>query len=209
MIGKFITFEGGEGCGKSTQVSHLIQFLRIKGIKALPTREPGGSPGAELIRGLHVTGEIDRWDAMTETLLLFAARRDHLVRTILPALQSGTWVICDRYVDSTMAYQGYGRGVDHATIDALHKMVAGDLRPDLTLVLDIDPEIGLKRTFEREHGLEDRFERMDMNFHRRLRAGFLEIAKQDPSRYAIVDAGRAIDDVALEIEKQINERFAL
>lgn len=207
ILGKFITFEGGEGCGKSTQVSHLIQFLRAKGVKALPTREPGGSPGAELIRELHVTGEPDRWDALTETLLLFAARRDHLVRTIQPALQEGTWVICDRYVDSTKAYQGYGRGVDRAAIDTLHTMVAGSLRPDLTFVLDIDPEVGLKRTFERAHGLEDRFERMDINFHRRLRAGYLEIAKQNPARYVVVDADRSVDDVALEIQKHITERF--
>ncbi len=142
--GKFITFEGGEGCGKSTQVGRLIHFLRAKGIKALPTREPGGSPGAELIRELHVTGEPDRWDAITETLLLFAARRDHLVRTIRPALQAGTWVICDRYVDSTMAYQGYGRGIDKATIDTLHTMVAGSMRPDLTIVLDSNPEVAMK-----------------------------------------------------------------
>ncbi len=207
MFGKFITFEGGEGCGKSTQVSLLMQFLRTKGIKALPTREPGGSPGAELIRELHVTGAPNRWDALTETLLLFAARRDHLVRTVRPALQAGTWVICDRYVDSTIAYQGYGRGVELSVIDSLHVMVAGDLRPDLTFVLDIDPEVGLKRTMKRAHGMEDRFERMDINFHRKLRKGYLETAKQNPARYIISDAYRPIDDVAGAIQFQLNEKI--
>ena len=144
--GRFITFEGGEGAGKSTQIRVLAAALERAGKTVCLTREPGGSGGAEQIRELLVTGDPDRWDAMTELLLLYAARKDHVRRLIEPALENGTWVLCDRFADSTMAYQGYGHGLDRSKIAALHKIVLGDLSPDLTIILDLDPEAGLART---------------------------------------------------------------
>lgn len=187
--GRFITFEGGEGAGKSTQLRLLALALEARGLPVLTTREPGGSAGAEAIRGLLVTGETGRWDGLTEALLHYAARRDHLRRTILPALADGTWVLCDRFNDSTLAYQGFGHGADRRELDALYRMVAGDLRPDLTLILDLPVEQGLTRAGLRNGaGGEDRYERMDRTFHERLRQGFLAIAGAEPERCAVIDA---------------------
>jgi len=183
--GRFITIEGGEGTGKSTLVGGLRDVPDFAG--ALFTREPGGSPGAEDIRALFVSGATDRWDALTELLLINAARRDHVVRTIEPALAAGRDVICDRYLDSTRAYQG-ARGVDRATIDALHEQAVG-LSPTRTILLDAPPETGLARAKARQG--PDRFERMAGGFHAALRETFLDIATAEPKRVTVLDATRS------------------
>jgi dTMP kinase len=185
---RFITLEGGEGAGKSTQARRLAAALRAAGLDIIETREPGGSPGAEEIRRLLTTGEPARWSPMAETLLHFAARADHVRRTIRPALAAGRWVCCDRFADSTMAYQGYGHGIDRDFIARLAGAVLGDLRPDLTLIFDLPVEQGLARAAARS-GHEDRYEKMDRKFHEALRRGFLDIAVQDPQRCVVIDAG--------------------
>lgn len=206
--GKFITFEGGEGTGKSTQLRLLADFLSGQGRSIVTTREPGGSPGAETIRKLLVEGEPGRWDGITETLLLTAARRDHVERTIRPALERGDWVICDRFMDSTVAYQGYGAGVDLDLIHRLSTAAAGDIQPDLTIILDLPVEAGLARATQRAGG-EDRFERKGIDFHRRLRDGFLAIAKSAPERCAIVSAAEPIEVIAGRISSIVAERLGL
>lgn len=192
--GRFITFEGGEGAGKSTQVRLLAEALRSHGKNVLVTREPGGSHGAEAIRTLLVSGATDRWDGRTEALLHNAARRDHLIKTVWPAMEQGTWVICDRFADSTLAYQGYGHGLDHGLIKALAKVTMDDFAPDLTLILDLPVEEGLHRAGGRGGG-EDRYERMGEPFHQRLRQGFLEIARAEPERCVVIDADAAVESV--------------
>jgi len=192
--GRFITLEGGEGSGKSTQARRLALWLEAAVGKVVLTREPGGSPGAEQIRGLLVDGDVTRWDPVSEALLHFAARRDHLVTTILPALSRGAWVLSDRFADSTMAYQGYGHGVDRAALTELYRLCVGDLKPDLTLILDLPVEEGLGRAVRRAGG-EDRYERMDRAFHERLRGGFLAIARSEPGRCVVIDASPDEDAV--------------
>jgi dTMP kinase len=204
--GKFITFEGGEGAGKSTQAQCLAAWLKSRGIDAVLTREPGGSPGAEAVRQILVNGDVGRWNPLTETLLHFAARHDHVLRTIGPALASGRWVACDRFVDSTVAYQGYGLGVDRGIISVLQTAVLGTLRPDLTLVLDLPVEIGLARAAERR-GSENRYEAMDMEFHERLRRGFHEIANADPARCVVIDATEDADSVHRRIATAVESRL--
>ena len=184
---RFITLEGGEGAGKSTQARRLAAALRAGGVDVIETREPGGSPGAEEIRRLLTTGEPARWSPMAETLLHFTARSDHVRRTIRPALNAGRWVVCDRFADSTMAYQGYGHGIDREFIARLAGAVLGDLRPDLTLVFDLPVEQGLARAAARP-GHENRYEKMDRGFHEALRRGFLDIATKDPERCVVIDA---------------------
>ncbi len=206
--GRFITLEGGEGGGKSTQARRLAASLESEAGEVLLTREPGGSPGAEQIRGLLVDGEVHRWDAVTETFLHFAARRDHLVNMVQPALARGAWVISDRFADSTMAYQGYGHGVDRDAIAELYRICVGSLKPDLTLILDLPVEAGLARAAGRGGG-EDRYERMDVAFHERLRQGFLEIAGRDPARCVVIDAARGEDEVHAQIIAAVRERMAL
>lgn len=210
--GHFITLEGGEGGGKSTQARRLAAMLdgALNGAadEILLTREPGGSPGAEQIRGLLVDGEVQRWDAITETFLHFAARRDHLVNMVQPALARGAWVISDRFADSTMAYQGYGHGVDRDAIAALYRICVGSLTPDLTLILDLPVEAGLARAAGRGGG-EDRYERMDVAFHERLRQGFLEIARRDSARCVVIDAARSEDEVHAQIMTAVRARLAL
>jgi len=205
---KFITLEGGEGGGKSTQAKKLAEFLRGRGLEVLLTREPGGSPGAEDIRALLVSGEPGRWDAMTEALLHTAARRDHLQRTVWPALETGTWVISDRYVDSTVAYQGYGHELGAERILEMHRIANDGFMPDLTLILDLPVEEGLGRA-NRRGGGEERYERMKRDFHHRLRQGFLQIAAHDPQRCRVVDASRNMDDVAARIQHIATEKFGL
>ncbi len=206
--GRFITLEGGEGGGKSTQARRLAVMLESEAGEVLLTREPGGSPGAEQIRGLLVDGEVHRWDAITETLLHFAARRDHLVNTVQPALARGAWVISDRFADSTMAYQGFGHGVDRDAIAELYRICVGSLKPDLTLILDLPVEAGLERAAGRGGG-EDRYERMDVAFHERLRQGFLEIARREPARCVVIDAARGEDGVHAQIIAAVRDRMAL
>lgn len=206
--GRFITFEGGEGAGKSTQIRAVADWLRQAGHEVLSTREPGGSPGAEDIRALFVRGEAGRWDGITETLLVYAARRDHVVKTIAPALAAGIWVLCDRFADSTLAYQGYGHGVDRATIRSIHKLAVGDLTPDLTLILDIDPALGLARSRGTAVG-EDRFEKLGTGFHQRLRQGFLEIAVAEPKRCAVIDANDDVVAITAALKATISGRLGL
>lgn len=206
--GCFITLEGGEGGGKSTQARRLAGALRGVVEEVVLTREPGGSPGAEQIRSLLVDGEVYRWDSITETLLHFAARRDHLVTTVQPALARGAWVISDRFADSTLAYQGYGYGVAKRDIAEIYRICIGDLKPDLTLILDLPVEAGLARAAGRG-GSEDRYERMDVSFHERLRQGFQEIARAEPDRCAIIDATLGEDAVHEEIMAAVRARLAL
>lgn len=206
--GRFITFEGGEGAGKSTQVRHLAAKLTAAGIEAVATREPGGSPGAEEIRELLIHGAASRWDATTETLLHFAARRDHLIRTVWPALQRGTWVLCDRFADSTRAYQGAGQGGDPAFIEQLYRAVVGDFAPDLTLVLDLPVDVGLGRAAARRNG-GARYEGMGQAFHRKLRDGFLEIARREPERCRVIDATASEEAVADAVWTAVADRLEL
>jgi dTMP kinase len=195
--GRFITLEGGEGAGKTTQARRLVDALTARGLDVVLTREPGGSTGAEEIRALLVNGEPGRWSGVTEALLLTAARRDHLERTVWPALDAGRWVICDRFCDSTLAYQGYGAGLDLAALRGLFAFALGDFAPDLTLVFDMPAQIGLERAATRAGG-EDRFERMGVAFHERLRRGFLDIAAAEPGRCAVIDAAAGMDTVTAQ-----------
>ncbi|MGZ5960850.1 MAG: dTMP kinase [Rhizomicrobium sp.] len=205
---RFITLEGGEGAGKSTQARKLAAALKKRGITSVSTREPGGSPGAEEIRNLIVHGEPGRWDTLTETLLIFAARADHVRRTIKPALAGKKWVICDRFTDSTFAYQGAGRGLDRETIRRLDALVLHDFRPDLTFILDLPVETGLERAMTRTHGAT-RFEKFDVEFHQRLRQAFLAIAKRNHERCVVIDATAGANDVAEDIWKAVAKRFKL
>jgi dTMP kinase len=204
--GKFITLEGGEGAGKSTQIARLADALRKAGLTVRTTREPGGSPAAETIRKLLVEGEPGRWRPLTEALLHFAARKEHLDTVVLPALAAGEWVICDRFADSTMAYQGYGHQLGRGSVEALYQTVVGDFAPDLTLILDIPVEAGLARTGGRAHA-ENRYERMDASFHERVRTGFLEIARTDPGRCVVIDATGNLERVTALVTDAVATRL--
>ena len=206
--GRFISFEGGEGAGKSTQVKRLAARLQAQGFEVVTTREPGGSPGAESIRELVLNGTADRWSPVTETLLMYAARRDHIERVVRPALDRGAWVICDRFADSTRAYQGAAGGADPALISALETHILEDIRPDLTLVFDLPPELGLERAHARA-GAEMRFESKGMAFHTRLREGFRAIAAAEPGRCALIDASAPMDEVEARVWQAVAERLAL
>ena len=204
--GRFITFEGGEGAGKSTQAARLAERLSQGGAEVVRTREPGGSPGAEAIRALLVTGDSDRWSAMSETLLLYAARRDHIERAIHPALDRGAWVVCDRFADSTRAYQGAAGGVPESVIAMLEAGVLEGLKPDLTLVFDLPAEVGLARAHGRG-GAEARFEGKGLEFHQRLREHFRAIATAEPERCVLIDAAAAPDTVAEAVWAAVTERL--
>ena len=207
--GRFITLEGGEGGGKSTQIRHLLPWLKEQGIDALATREPGGSPGAERIRELLVTGHADRWTPLTEVLLHYAARQDHIRAVIEPTLAAGRWVVCDRFFDSTLAYQGYGHGVALDFIETLSRQIVGDsYRPDVTVILDLPPAEGLRRSHARDNA-ERRYESMPIDFHERLRRGFLTIAEREPKRCVVIDASQAIDEVQSAIRLAIGKRLAV
>lgn len=209
--GYFITFEGGEGTGKTTQIKLLQQYLEQKGKEVLLTREPGGSVGGELIRPLLVSGNA-QWDSLTEVLLFSAARRDHLVHKIWPALNSGKIVLCDRFADSTLAYQGYGRKNDfdlRQKLKELYHLIAGDFQPDLTFILDIDPEVGLKRSCSRLGNTEQRFEKMDFSFHKNLRQGFLKIAEENPKRCCIISADATVEQIHHKIIEKLEESLCL
>lgn len=204
--GRFITLEGGEGAGKSTQVARLKGWLEKRGRSVVATREPGGAPGAEMVRKLLVEGPTERWDGTTEALLHFAARRDHLRSTVWPALGRGAWAISDRFADSTLAYQGYGHGVDRAMLADLYRIAVGGFRPDLTLILDLPIETGLARAAARR-GTETRYESLPKAFHDRVRNGFLDIATADPGRCIVIDASRDIDAIAEAIARAVSERL--
>lgn len=204
--GIFITFEGGEGAGKSTQIRRLAERLRADGRDVVLTREPGGSPGAESIRELLLNGETDRWSPLTEALLMNAARRDHIERVIAPALARGAVVLCDRFADSTRAYQGAGGAVDPAVIAQLEAAVVGDMRPDLTLIFDLPVEEGLRRALSRNGG-EERFEAKGAAFHERLRAAYLDIARAEPERCVLVDATATLDAVEAAVAAVVDPRL--
>lgn len=206
--GRFITLEGGEGVGKSTQARRLVDRLRGLGQGVVQTREPGGSPGAETIRAIVVSGEAERWSPMTEAMLMFAARNDHLENTIRPALDRGEWVVCDRFADSSRAYQGAGGGVPDSFIEALDQGVVGATQPDLTLVFDLPVEVGLERAFGR--GLfETRFESKGLEFHQRLRQRFLQIAREHPERCVVIDADGDEDQVTQRVWAAVAPRLGL
>lgn len=202
----FITFEGIDGSGKSTQARLLAETLRGAGHEVVLTREPGGSPGAEEIRRLVLEGDPDRWSAETEILLFTAARRDHLERTIEPALAAGKIVISDRFADSTRMYQGLSRGDLRPAVDRLHQMMIGR-EPDLTFLIDIDPEVGLSRAKGR-NGHEERFEDMGLEMQRRMRAGFLALAAEFRLRIHVIDGARAPEVAAAEIAAMAQSALA-
>jgi dTMP kinase len=183
--GKFITIEGGEGTGKSTQIKKLVERLKGECLDVVQTREPGGSKGAEKIRDLLIGGSADNWDPISELLLLYAARRNHVEEVILPAISEGKWVICDRFVDSSMAYQGIAQGLGTTLINRLTDLTLEGFLPDLTLILDIPVEIGLERAKSVEI---NKYEEMDISFHNQVRIAFIEIANQNPERCALIDA---------------------
>ena len=202
----FISFEGIDGSGKSTQARLLSEQLSALGRDVILTREPGGSPGAEEIRRLVLEGESDRWSATTELLLFTAARRDHLERTILPALNDGKIVITDRFADSSRIYQGLGRAELGTLVDRLHELVIGR-EPDLTILVDMDPEVGLSRALGRQDG-EDRFERFGLEMQQRMREGFLKLAEANANRFCIVDGNRPIEFVQAEILAIVQKRLS-
>jgi len=214
--GRLITLEGGEGAGKSTQARRLAASLAAEGLPVLRTREPGGAPGAEAIRSLLLdpgrragggpeTPWAGPWDPVAEAMLHFAARREHLARTIRPALAAGIWVVCDRFADSTLAYQVAGQGVDRAVWDALAGLTLGGLRPDLTFILDIAPEAGLARAAAR--GDTNRYEALGPGVHARIRAAFLDIAAAEPRRCVVLDAARDADAVAGAMRAAVRARL--
>lgn len=206
MRGRFISLEGGEGAGKTTLIDSLKHYLQGRGHDVVITREPGGTPGAEDLRTLLLTGATDRWTPMTEALLMYAARVDHVQRLIEPAIDRGAWVLSDRFADSTIAYQGTGGGIALKTIRAIHTAALGDFRPDLTLILDLDPLIGLRRTVERGED-PTRFELLDTEFHNRLREAFLDIARAEPDRCAVIDAAQNPDRVYDAAVKEVASRL--
>lgn len=214
MAGRFITFEGGDGCGKSTQAKLLAEYLQSKQITPVLTKEPGGTPEGQVLRQLLVTGEQDKFDAISECLLYYADRRNHLTKVVWPALEAEKWVISDRYADSTEAYQyyGYDKRVDYSTLQELYKIVAGDFKPDLTVILDMDPEVGMRRSFAKAQKMEVkelRFEGRQIEFHHNLRRGFLEIAKREPQRCVVVNADADIADLHNKIVQIVSERFGI
>lgn len=200
--GRFITLEGGDGAGKTTQSRRLAEALSAAGRPVLRTREPGGSPGAERIRGLLLEGS--GFDPVAEAMLHFAARREHVVRTIWPALAAGITVICDRFADSTLAYQGAGQGLDRAIWETLRGVALGGLSPDLTLIMDVPIGIGQARALRR--GAADRYEKLEAGFHDRVRAAFLAIAAAEPARCVVIDAARDADAVFADAWRAVSMR---
>ncbi len=206
--GKFITLEGGEGAGKSTQIRHLSNFLRGLGIDVVETREVGGSPSAEAIRDLWLNAPEGVWDPLSELLLIMTARREHLVKTIWPALNAGQWVISDRFADSTRAYQGIGLGLGLEGVDELYRRIAPNFEPDLTLLLDLPVETGLARMRARA-GADDRYQQKDTAFHQKLRDSYLALAKKYSHRFRVIDASEDPGFVAASAEKAVAEHFRL
>lgn len=209
MQPRFITFEGGEGAGKSTQLALLDQALRYAKHKTSLTREPGGSVGGEAIRKLVVSGSVDRWDDTTEALLFMTARYDHIERLIKPALADGKWVLCDRFYDSTYVYQGMVKGVDTKWLDSLYTHLFGKFAPDCTMLLDLPADVGLKRATSRGNDAESRFERMGLEFHTKIREAFNKRAATNEERFIIIDASAKQRDVHVQIIDALNERYSL
>lgn len=214
MNGCFITFEGGDGTGKSTQIKLLENYLKEKGKNVITTKEPGGTEVGLEIRKLLVCGDKDKFDAVAEALLYFADRHIHLTKKIWPAMNEGKIVLSDRFADSTFAYQywGYNKRVSKETLQSLYQISVGDFKPDLTIILDIDPEIGLERSFNKAKNMdvkELRFEGRELEFHHNLRKGFLEIAKEEPNRCVLLDADKSIDELHRDIVNVVNQRLGL
>ena len=206
--GRFITLEGGEGAGKTTLAKTLAKTLEEQGVRTVITREPGGTPNAEALRNLLVEGETGRWSPLSETLLLYAARADHVERLIKPSLNNGLWVICDRFSDSTRAYQGAAGGLSEARIAQIDAATLDGFGPDLTFMVDLDPEVGLERTRQRGEDAT-RFERQPGPFHHKLRNAFIDIAKADPERCVILDGAQSPADVAARAFAELRSRLEL
>ncbi len=214
MKAPFITFEGGEGSGKSTQIKLLGEYLKVKGVDFITTKEPGGTPLGGELRRLLVEGSADKMDAIAEALLFFADRRIHMSQKVWPALKNGQWVISDRFADSTTAYQyyAYNKRLSKEDIDMLYRFAVGDFKPDLTFILDIDPKVGLKRSFEKSESMEvkeTRNENRVLTFHENLRRGYLEIAKSEPQRCVVLNADTDIKTLHTEIVRVLEERFEI
>lgn len=207
MRGKFISFEGGEGGGKSTQAARLAGFLRSKGFEVIETREPGGTKQGEELRDLLVQGDPDRWAPLSELLMMTAARIEHVNRLIEPALAAGKWVVCDRFLDSSMVYQGIAGGLGLDMVSNLQQKAVGACVPDATFLLDLREEAGLKRAEKR--GGAARFEKKQADFHRNVRDGFLALAAEAPERIFVVDAEDSFDSVWQQIETEMKQRFKL
>ena len=205
-MGKFLTFEGGEGAGKTTQAVRIKEALEQAGIECVMTREPGGTFGAEAIRDLVLHGAHERWSGMTELLLMYAARLDHVDKLIKPALARGVWVLCDRFSDSSMAYQGYARGLGREKVEAVDEVVMDGFKPDLTIVFDIDPILAQRRVKTRGEELS-RFDTEKLEFHKKLRAGFNDIAERNPERVHTVDAASARDAITVQIKRILMKKF--
>ena len=205
MRGKFITLEGVEGVGKSTNLATIEKVLQSLNIDYIKSREPGGSSIAERIRALLLDPDAEPMSELAELLLVFAARAEHLEKVIRPSLENGVWVLCDRFTDATFAYQGGGRGLSTAIIDQLQALVQGDLRPDLTVILDLDPAIGLERA--RERGALDRFEKEEQLFFNRVREAYLAIAEAEPKRCMVIDASKPLEQVGHDLVAALNERI--
>ena len=203
--GSFITFEGIDGSGKSTQARKLAEHLQANGREVILTREPGGSEGAEEIRALVLQGEPDRWSAETEILLFTAARRDHLERTIFPAIEAGKVVICDRFADSTRMYQGLSRGDLRGQVDQLHKLMIGR-EPDMTILIDMDSDTGLSRALSRQ-GVEERFESFGADLQAQMRAGFLSLAKEFKERFVVINGARSIGEVSEDVCQTVDDHL--
>lgn len=202
----FITFEGGEGTGKTTQVEILNRTLLQLEVDVLSLREPGGTPGAEHIRELVLHRDTEHWTPVTEALLMSASRSDLVRKRLIPALDKGTWVLCDRFTDSTMAYQGFGHQLGYEEIDSLNHFTVGDLKPDLTFVFELNPELGLARA-EVRNGSKDRIEAYDLQFHKRVAEGFAEVLKRNPERCVAINALFDIDMIAAHIYTEVERRF--
>ncbi len=203
--GRFITLEGGEGVGKSTQLRRLAEFLRGRGLEVVETREPGGTAGAEAIRALLLDGEADRWSARAETLLFAAARSDHVERVIRPALTAGAWVLCDRYVDSSRAYQAAASGIGDADVMAAHRIGSGGLMPDRTLLLTVPLKVAQERAALRDGGETDRFAARGTAFHESVAAAFLRFAAEAPERFHVIDSGAATETVTASIVSAVTD----
>ena len=203
--GRFVTLEGGEGVGKSTQARRLAGALRARGLEVVETREPGGSPGAEAIRRLLLEGEVDRWTSETEALLFAAARADHVARNILPAIERGAWVVCDRFLDSSLAYQGGAGGVGTEAVLQLHQVGSRGLLPDRTLLLDLGLDAGAARAADRDEGAPDRFGRKSGAYHTEVAASFRALAERWPDRFRVVDAAGDVDEVTARLVAAVED----
>ncbi len=210
--GTFISFEGGEGCGKTTQRNRLVETLKARGLDVIVTRELGGTEGAELLRPVVQGGDVGRWDALSEALMIYGARHDHTEKVIKPGIMSGKWVLSDRFFDTTTVYQGYAGGLGMDVLDNIRRVALGTFEPNLTLIFDIDPERGLERAFAdaKTRPVDNtRFERKGLEFHQRVRAGFLEILKANPNRCVLIDADGTMDEVQQRVWNVVSQRYGL